>query len=67
MIIIIALLFYYYHYYYYIIIERNLYITYYIIESNFWILEADSFFLLKWNVFNSNKFFLVKLTLSKLN
>ena len=25
------------------------------------------FFLLKWNVFNSNKFFLVKLTLSKLN
>ena len=24
-------------------------------------------FLLKWNVFSSNKFFLVKLTLSKLN
>ena len=35
MIIIIALLFYYYHDYYYIIIERNLYITYYIIERNF--------------------------------
>ena len=37
-------------------------------DRSFWILEADSFFLLlKWNVFNSNKFFLVQLTLSKLN
>ena len=26
------------------------------VERNFWILEADSFFLLKWNVFNSNNF-----------
>ena len=42
-------------------------ITTIIIERNFWILEADSFFLLKWNAFNSNKFFLVKLTLCKLN
>ena len=37
------------------------------VERNFWMLEADSFFLLKWHVFNSNEFFLVKLTLSRLN
>ena len=36
-------------------------------KETFEFYEADSFFLLKWNVFSSNKFFLVKLTLSKLN
>ena len=41
-------------------------IYFWTVERNFWILEADSF-LLKWSVFKSNKFFLVKLTLSKLN
>ena len=33
-------------------------IYFWTVERNFWILEADSF-LLKWNVFNSNKFFLI--------
>ena len=32
-----------------------------------WIVFCFIFFLLKWHVFNSNKFFLVKLTLSELN
>ena len=49
-----------------IIIIIIIIITIIIIERNFWILEADSFFLLKWTAFNSNSN-LAKLTLSKLN
>ena len=37
------------------------------VERNFWILEGDSFFYWNEMFFISNKFFLVKLTLSKLN
>ena len=42
----------------FIIIIIIIIIYFWTVERNFWILEADSF-LLKWNVFNSNKFFLV--------